>query len=202
MKKYISLFFLCVSLFLLAPAQAAQNNALEALETLRRGFSGVNDFTADVVQEKHLALMKKKLVSKGQVRFKKPDLFFMEFSVPHASRVILRGNVMILWLPEQSENQKVVLPPEQGLDKWLSYLSKPVSEAPEGVDLKAEQKGKTWTLHVTPRKKAGMKELQLSYNLDGQINRIVIAENNGDRTDIKFSNMRRNVGLKDQDFKD
>ena len=107
---------------------------------------------------------------------------------------------MTLWLPAQSEIQKVVLPPEQGLDKWLAYLDKPVSEAPEWVDLKAEKKGKIWTLRVTPRKKAGMKELQLSYNLEGQINRIVINENNGDRTDIKFSNMRRNVGLKDQDF--
>jgi outer membrane lipoprotein carrier protein len=187
-------------LFFSAPVQAAGNNALEALETLRRGFAGINDFTADVVQEKQLALMKKKMVSKGQVRFKKPDLFFMELLAPHASRLTLRANVMTLWLPEQGEIQRVVLPPENGLDKWLAYLDKPVSEAPEGVDLKAEQKNNIWTLRVSPLKKTGMKELQLSFDMKGQISRIVIAENNGDRTDIKFSNLRRNVGLKDKDL--
>ena len=193
--------FIIAGLFLFSGlAQAAQNNALEALETLRRGFAGLNDFTADVVQEKHLVMMKKKMISKGQVRFKKPDLFFMELLPPHASRLTLRGNEMTLWLPEQGESQRIVLPPENGFEKWLAYLDKPVREAPEGVDLKAEQKGNSWTLRVNPRKKAGMKEMQLGFDLEGRISRIVLVENNGDRTDIKFSNLRRNVGLKDKDF--
>ena len=36
--------------------------------------------------------MKQKMTSKGVVRFKKPDIFYMEFYPPHASRLLLKDN--------------------------------------------------------------------------------------------------------------
>ena len=200
MKK-IFLLLLLLLLNLAATAQAAADPAVEALETLRRGFAGISDFTADITQEKHLALMKQKMVSRGVVRFRKPDTFFMELYPPHGSRMLLKDNVMTMRLTEQAVPEKVVLPPEEGLKKWFVFLARPVTSLPEGVDVKAERRGKLWTMQILPKSKGSVKGLSLTFDADGNISRLVIDERNNDQTVLSFKKVRRNVGLKDADFK-
>ena len=179
---------------------ASDGLALEALETLRRGFAGSSDFTADITQEKQLALMKKTLVSRGQVRFKKPALFFMELYPPHASRLLLKDNVMTMRLIEQGVTDRIVLLPDQSLTKWLTYLVTPLRILPEGMDVKAEHIGKFWSVRILPQGKGAVQQLSLNFDQEGKVSRIVIEERNHDRTTLIFSKMRRNVGLADKDF--
>jgi outer membrane lipoprotein carrier protein len=188
-------------LLLAAAARASGRLELEAMETLRRGFAGSSDFTAEITQEKRLSLMKQTLVSKGQVRFKKPGTFFMELYPPHASMLLLRDNVMLMRLPEQGVTDRIVLPPDESLTKWLDYLAKPILSLPEGLDVKAERRGKLWTLQIFPQGKGGVQQLTLNFDQEGTVSRIVIAERNHDRTTLIFSKMRRNVGLQDKDFR-
>ena len=192
---------LLLLLWLAVTSHASGRLELEAMETLRRGFAGSNDFTAEITQEKRLALMKQTLVSKGRVRFKKPDSFFMELYPPHASRLLLKDNVMVMRLVEQGVTDRVVLPPDESLAKWLDYLAKPLLSLPEGMDVKAERRGKLWTLQIFPQGKGGVQQLTLNFDLEGTVSRIVIAERNHDKTTLSFSRMRRNVGLLDKDFK-
>jgi outer membrane lipoprotein carrier protein len=199
MKKALLLLLLALSIT--TSAHAAGDLALEAMETLRRGFAGATDFTAEITQEKQLVLMKQKMVSKGLVRFKKPDTFFMELYSPHASRLLLKDNVMTIRLTEQGVTDKVVLPPEEGLKKWFAYLAKPANKLPEGVDVKAERHGKLWTMQILPKSKGSVQQLTLSFDSDGKISRIVIEERNRDRTILLFHKMLRNVGLRDRDFR-
>jgi outer membrane lipoprotein carrier protein len=198
-KKKLALLILL--LLLAAPACAATQLALEAMETLRRGFAGSSDFTAEITQEKQLALMKQKLVSKGVVRFKKPDLFFMELYPPHASRLLLKDNVMTMRLPEQGGTDRIVLPPEESLKKWFDYLAKPLSALPEGMEVKAERRGKLWTMQISPASSGAVRQLTLKFDQEGMVSRIVIEERNRDRTTLIFNKMRRNVGLQEKDFR-
>jgi outer membrane lipoprotein carrier protein len=186
---------------LAATSHAAGGPALEALETLRRGFAGSSDFTADITQEKRLAMMKKTLVSRGIVRFRKPDQFFMELYPPHASKLLLKDNVMTMRLLEQGVTDRVVLPPEESLKKWFDYLAAPLQSLPDGLDVKAERRGKLWNLQIFPKGKGAVQQLNLSFDQDGKLGRIVIEERNHDRTTLTFSNLRRNVGLQDKDFR-
>jgi outer membrane lipoprotein carrier protein len=199
MKKIFLLFMLIMAIAV--PALAAGDPAVEAIEALRRGLAGTNDFTADITQEKHLALMKQKMVSKGIVRFKKPDMFYMELYPPHPSRLVLKNNEMTMRLQDQGATQKVMLPPDQGLRKWLTYFEKPTKTLPEGADVQAEKHGKLWTLQILPKGKGSVKRLTLTYDLQGTINRVIISERNNDRTILTFSKFRRNVGLTDADFR-
>jgi outer membrane lipoprotein carrier protein len=198
MKKIVGLILVLLAL---ASSLQGADPAVEALETLRRGFAGTNDFTAEVTQEKQLSLMKQKLVSKGVVRFKKPDTFFMELYSPHPSRLLLQDNVMSLRLTEQGVTDKVALPPEEGLKKWFAILGKPVTRLPEGVDAKAVRRGRNWVMQIFPKGKGSVRELTLTFDLEGKISRIVIYERNNDRTTLLFGKMRRNVGLRDSDFR-
>jgi outer membrane lipoprotein carrier protein len=198
MTKY---FLALLMLLGIAVSAFAADPAVEAMETLRRGFAGTNDFTADITQEKHLSLMKKKMVSKGVVRFRKPDTFFMELLPPHPSRLLLKDNVMTMRLPEQAVTEKVVLPPEEGLKKWFAFLGKPIISLPEGVEVKAERRGPLWNVRIFPKSKGAVQQLVLTFDLEGKISRIVIDEHNKDQTILSFKNVRRNVGLQERDFK-
>lgn len=196
------ILLIILGLFAVTPSsRAASDPALEAMETLRRGFAGITDFTADITQEKYLSLMKQKMVSKGIVRFKKPNVFYMELYSPHASRLLLKDNIMTMKLPDQGVTNKVALPPEETLKKWFAYLGKPVTTLPEGVDVKAERHGKLWNMQIFPKSKGSVKQLLLTFDNEGKISRIVIDERNRDRTILLFSKFRRNVGLKDSDFR-
>jgi outer membrane lipoprotein carrier protein len=186
---------------LVPSAHAAGDPALEALETLRRGFAGVTDFTADITQEKQLALMKQRMVSKGVVRFKKPGSFFMELYSPHASKVLLKDNVMTMRVVDQDVTNKVVLPPEEGLKKWFAYLAKPITALPQGVDVKAERHGNLWNMHLFPKGKGSVQKLTLTFDSEGKISKMVVDERNKDRTTLLFSKLRRNIGLQDSDFR-
>ena len=195
----LALLFVCN---LLAPvAHASGGPAVEAMETLRRGFAGSSDFTAEITQEKQLALMKKALVSKGLVRFKKPDQFFMELYPPNASRLLLKDNVMTMRLLGQGTTDRVVLPPDESLNKWFDYLAKPIRALPEGIDVKAEHRDKVWIMQIFPQGKGAVQKVTLTFGEDGTISRIVIEERNHDRTTLAFTKVRRNVGLRDKDFK-
>lgn len=101
---------------------AGPNPAVEALETLRRGFTGLSDFTTEITQEKQLSLMKQKMVSKGVVRFKKPDIFYMELYPPHASRLLLKDNVLTMRLPKEGITDRISLPRKRGLRNGLPIL--------------------------------------------------------------------------------
>ncbi|MGD0842858.1 MAG: outer membrane lipoprotein carrier protein LolA [Geobacteraceae bacterium] len=192
---------LLVMLLISASAHAAEISALEGLEMARKGFAGMTDFTAEITQEKQIALLKKTMTSSGQVRFRRPDTFYMEVYSPYASRLLLKDNMLTMFLPTEGIRQKTVLPPEEGLRHWFSLFDRPVTRLPAGVELRAYRRGDTVTLRIIPSGKKGVKELRITLFDDGRPRRLAIEEQNRDRTVITFNRVRKNVGLADKDFR-
>ncbi len=190
-------------LLLLLPltTTAAPVPPLEALELLRQGFAGMQDFTAEIVQEKQLAVLKKKLVSTGTVRFKKPDLFYLELKPPHASRMVLRDTTVELYLPQEKSRQQMALPADEGLMRWLTLLAKPITALPEGMVVKADRVGDNQTLSIAPQKQGQIRTVIISSGIDGRPRKLTIEERNGNRSAITFQKLRANVGLTEKDFK-
>ena len=192
---------LLVMLLISASAHAAEISALEGLEMARKGFAGMTDFTAEITQEKQIALLKKTMTSSGQVRFRRPDTFYMEVYSPYASRLLLKDNMLTMFLPTEGIRQKTVLPPEEGLRHWFSLFDRPVTRLPAGVELRAYRRGDTVTLRIIPTGKKGVKELRITLFDDGRPRRLAIEEQNRDRTVITFNRVRKNVGLVEKDFR-
>src|SRR5512135_3411240 len=90
----------------ISAAQARSIPPVQGLEMLRRSFSGMNDFTAEITQDKQISLMKRKMTTSGVVRFRKPDNFYMELYSPYASRRLLRDTSLTMVLPGEGVRQK------------------------------------------------------------------------------------------------
>lgn len=192
---------LCLVSVISGSAQARSISPLEGLEALRKGFSGISDFTAEITQEKRLKLMKRTMVMTGTVRFSKPDRFFMEINPPYSARMLLRDTVIEQSSGKAGEKNRIILPPDQGLKQWFSKLAAPVTSLPEGVVIQADLVNGLYTLGVAPQGKSQIKELSISFLEDGTVRRLVITEQNGDRSSMTFKKVRRNVGLSEKDFR-
>jgi outer membrane lipoprotein carrier protein len=195
------ILFLPVILLMSVTSPAAEIPPLEGLELARKGFSGMIDFTAEITQEKQITLLKKTQTSSGQVRFRRPDTFYMEVYSPYASRMLLMDNTLTMFLPAEGIRQKTVLPPEEGLRHWFALFDRPVTRLPSGVELHADRRGDTVTLRIIPAGKKGVKELRITLFDDGRPRKLAIEEQNRDRTVITFHKVRKNVGLADKDFR-
>jgi outer membrane lipoprotein carrier protein len=171
------------------------------LEALRKVFSGITDFTAEITQEKSLSLMKRTMTMNGNVRFLKPDLFYLEIVSPYASRMLLRDNTIEQIMGSGSDRNRIVLPADQGLKSWFSRLSVPVSTLPAGLTVQADLSNAVYTLTISPHGKGQIKDISIVFHVDGTIKRLVINEHNGDRATMIMKNMRRNVGLTERDFR-
>lgn len=93
-----------------------------------------------------------------------------------------------------------MLPPEQSLKQWFAKLSSPITQLPEGVDIRAEQNGVNYTLHISPVKRGQIKQLTVVFQTDGIIKKIIINEHNGDKATMTFKKFRKNVGLSEKDL--
>jgi outer membrane lipoprotein carrier protein len=182
-------------------AEARSLTPLEGLEKLRQAFVGITDFSADIIQEKQLSVLRKKLVMKGIIRFRKPDRFMMVTVPPYSGITVLKDNLLEQRLGQSGELQRIVLPPEQGLKQWLSMLEKPVSKLPEGLVVRAEQQNGSCTILVLPSGTGQFKEIMVQLTDDGTLRRLVFEEKNGDRTSMSFSKFRKNTGLTESDFR-
>ncbi|MDD2540153.1 MAG: outer membrane lipoprotein carrier protein LolA, partial [Desulfuromonadaceae bacterium] len=175
-------FLLLVVLVLTAsPCVARTISPVEGLEALRLGFAGIADFTADITQEKRLSLMKRTMVMSGSLRFKKPDLFFMEINPPFSGRMLLRDTVIEQVSGKDKSPTRIALPPEQGLKQWFSKLAAPVTSLPDGVTVQADLTNSVYTLTVTPQGKGQVKDISIVFLGNGTIKKLVINERNGDR---------------------
>jgi outer membrane lipoprotein carrier protein len=201
----VAVIFLLLAMGIIPPTvamvSARQITPLQGMEVLRRSFSGITDFTAEITQEKQIALMKKKIVVNGIVRFRKPDTFYLELYPPYASRLLLRDTSLAMFFPAENVRNNIELPPEQSLRRWFGQLGRPVTSLPDGVEVRAETRDNLTTLQITPRQKGAVKELRLTFQENGNLSRLVIEEQNRDRTVLNFRNMRKNVGLADKDFR-
>ena len=200
MKPLLLLVLVILMVMAAFPVQARSLTPVEGLEALRLSFSGMQDFTAEVKQEKQLSIMKKKLIMQGMIRFKKPDRFFMELVPPYSSKVLLKDTVLQQRLGIQGELQRIVLPPDQGLSRWFATLAKPFTAVPEGMEVRAEQTGTLTTVVIRPAKGGQLKELTVVLQDDGTVRKLVLEERAGDKTTMTFRKTRKNIGLTDADF--
>ena len=193
------IFLIAIFLFNAGAATAIETPATDssaALFTyLERTAGGVKTISSDFVQEKHLAMFKTVMSSRGRFYFSKPDLLRWELTAPVASGFVLKGDKGRRWHERtgRTENFQISQEPimkivSEQLFAWakadFAWLKKEYR-----ITVLAESPA---SLRLEPRSAATagfLRHLLINFNTDGRYVRSVeLHEKDGDFTRIRFVN--------------
>ncbi|MCF8110528.1 MAG: outer membrane lipoprotein carrier protein LolA [Desulfobacteraceae bacterium] len=175
-------------------------------ETIRKKVAFVESIRADFIQEKHLEMMDKPLISKGVLFFRAPASLRWEYKEPVRS-VLLMHNDKISRYVETDDGIKAR---KSGNLETMRVFLEDICMWMQGrfdvnPDLNAEIKP-SGTVVLTPKDKAMAEvieriELRLS-ETPGVIDSVAIHENPASYTIIRFHDTKINKGIKEGVFQE
>lgn len=163
------------------------------LRRLERAASGVSTLASDFVQEKHLAMFKTVVTSRGRFHYRKPDRLRWELTEPFASGFALDGNQGRRWHQRTGRTETfdirqdpIMKAVSDQIFAWANadfaglgreYRILILSEHP--VSLRLEPRSAAMA--------ASLDHLRITFSPDGRFVRAVeIHEKDGDSTRIRF----------------
>ena len=194
----ILIFFILISL----PFKgAAQMGAEEVVRHLREVQEKTKDFSADLYQEKKLSLLKEKIVSRGRIRFKKPDKVSIELFHPESSQMVFDGKTVLLYYKDEKIAERYSFHSNPVAEKYLLFSKDPFQE--NLTEWKISEDHESFlVMEIVPKVKDSpfvKTRLRISKK-DWMVIGMEMVEKNGDTTSIRYSNMKVNTGLTDSDF--
>lgn len=195
-------FTLIFSIFLpLASIEAGPLTVDEIIGRIKEAREKTEDFTADLLQEKKIFLLKEKVLSKGRVRFKKPDRIFIEFFHPEASQMVYDGKTFLLYFKEEKIAERYQVQGNPVVERYLLFSKDPFQEKLAQWRI-VEDRESFLIMEILPKVKEAFfvrTKIWISKK-DWMITGMEMVERNGDTTTLRYSNVRVNTGLSDSDF--
>jgi len=202
-KITIILIALCMSLF---PLNGYTEQSVEdVLSRLEKKMSYIKTLETSFVQEKNLAIFDKKIILKGKIFLKKPDLFAWHTEEPTRYSMIIRDDVILQWDEDIDQVQKVNMKDNPAFQtvvgqmrKWLSGIYMSLLEEYSVIILRQNPV----SLKFMPR------ENTMAYNIinyvrivfredERYIHEIYIKEKTGDSTLLRFNDTMLNTPIDD-----
>ncbi len=181
---------------------AQQIEVDEVVQRLKETREKTEDFSADLLQEKKIFLLKDKVISRGRIRFKKPDLFFIEFFHPESTQMVFDGKTLLLYFKEEKMAERYQVHANPIVEKYLLFSKDPFQEEAASWKI-VEDLGSALVIEILPKVKEVLfvKTRIWVSKKDWMVVGMEMVERNGDTTFLRYSNMKINTGLKDSDFK-
>lgn len=195
------LIFISLVLIPLHVAGAQQIGVDEVVQRLKEAREKTKDFSADLLQEKKISLLKDKVVSRGKIRYKKPDLFFIEFFHPESTQMVFDGKTLLLYFREEKMAERYRVHANPIVEKYLLFSKDPFQEKLASWKI-VEDRESVVVIEVLPRVKEVLfaKTRIWASKKDWMVIGMEMVERNGDTTFFRYSNVKMNTGLKDSDF--
>jgi outer membrane lipoprotein carrier protein len=134
----------------------------------------------------------------GVLELKKPGRMRWDYRQPQPKVFVSDGKTAYFYVPGERQARKAPVKKLDDLQSPLRYLLGKSQIAKELDGLKLEGN----VLSGTPKHlKDRVDRVELAINPEGLIERIVIEEIDGTRTEFAFSNIQENVTIADQQFK-
>lgn len=89
------------------PQWLAAESSTNVLAELQKTLSGTTNVLADFVQEKHMSVMRQKVIIKGQLAFQQPNLFAWHVTEPIRYNLVLRGATLRQWDESTGKEQEM-----------------------------------------------------------------------------------------------
>lgn len=182
---------------------AAEGKGADAIvDALQKNYDATSDFTADFRQETEVKTLNRSLKAWGKVSFKRPGKMLWRYDEPKGQFVLADGQFLYFYQPEQNQIIKSPLKNAFRTDIPLSFL---LGIGNLKKDFNAELKSTDDTQHVlrlvSKADSGGFGEILLGVNKNStDIVWASVRDASGNLTTIRFSGMRKAVGLKDSVF--
>ncbi len=203
-RKEMKFILLVITLYFLMPHQTVGVEPLKAdevVQRLREIREKTMDFSADLLQEKKLSLLKEKVISRGRIRYKKPDHFFIEFFQPEPSQMVFDGKTLFLYFKEEKVAERYRVQANPMVEKYFLFSKDPFQEKLARWRI-TEDRESILVMEILPREEEAMfvkTRLWISKK-DWAVVGMEMVEKNGDTTLLRYSNYRVNMGLTEKDF--
>jgi outer membrane lipoprotein carrier protein len=184
-----------------APVWAASDT--DVVQSVQQRFDATSDLTAAVDQELVVASAGKTLQSKGTVAFKRPGK--MRWSLTNGSPQIIVADGTTLWF-YQPDEQQVLKAPFQAAFRSSTPISFLTGVGRLTEDFEVTRDGEApGVIYLALKPRKGEGDLgRLRLTIDDATHDIVGAEITdpvGNVTRLRFSNLQRNSGLDDAQFR-
>lgn len=202
-------FFLLLSVGALIFADSSMQSAAESkeedqvIESLQKSYDSSVDFTAEFRQETELKTLSRNLKARGKLYFKRPGRMLWRYEEPKGQFVLADGKSLYYYQPEQAQIIKSPLKNAFRSDIPLSFLLGIGSLKKDfKVGLKGLEQGH-YVLQLGPKGElGGVGEITLGIDRDKfDILWARIRDAAGNVTTLRFSDMRKGIGLKDSFFR-
>lgn len=200
------LVWICALLAAIVPRVALAASDLDAIvHKVQERYDATRDFTADVTQEMTIASLGKTTTAHGTVAFKRPGKMRWDLSQGDQQVIIADGET--LWLYQPSEKQVLKAPFDAAFRattpiSFLTGVGKIAEDFDVSPDPEDDKGSAEMHLMLTPRHdNAGVGKLRLTVARDsGEIRGAEIHDPLGNVSRLRFDHIKRNVGLKDDQF--
>jgi outer membrane lipoprotein carrier protein len=199
--KFSLLILISLLLIPLPVKGAAPMGEEEVVKRMREVQEKTRDFSADLYQEKKLFLLKEKIISRGRIRFKKPNKVYIEFFHPESSQMVFDGKKVLLYFKEEKLAERYSIRSNPIAERYLLFSKDPFQEKLAEWKI-TEDRESFLVIEILPKVKDPLfvKTRLWVSKRDGMIVGMEMVEKNGDTTLLRYSNIRVNTGLIDSDF--
>jgi outer membrane lipoprotein carrier protein len=184
-------------------ARAAETGSAEAVvERLQRNYDTTTDFIADFRQETEVKTLNRSLKTSGKLSFKRPGKMLWRYDTPKDQFVLADGKHLYFYQPEQNQIIKSPLKNAFRTDIPLSFLLGLGNLKKDfNATLKATEDSQ-YVLRLEPKGDAGgYGDMQMGVSKNtADILWVSVRDAAGNLTTLRFSEMRKGVGVKDSLF--
>lgn len=182
---------------------AAEKNAAEPIvDSLQKNYDATADFIADFRQETEVKTLNRTLKTSGKLSFKRPGKMLWRYDEPKGQFVLADGKHLYFYQPDQNQVIKSPLKNAFRGDIPLSFLLGLGSLKKDfNATLKAAD-GAQYVLSLEPKGEAGgYSEILLGVGkASPEILWVSVRDAANNLTTLRFSGMRKGVGLRDDLF--
>jgi outer membrane lipoprotein carrier protein len=205
-RQIIWALLLAAGLFSTASIQAAgaaeSNNAEPVVDALQRSYDATVDFVADFRQETEVKTLGRSLKAAGKLSFKRPGKMLWSYETPKGQFVLADGKHLFFYQPEQNQVIKSPLKNAFRGDIPLSFLLGLGNLKKDfNATLKSSDESQN-ILRLEPKGEAGgYSEILLGVSKSSSdILWVSVRDAASNLTTLRFSGMRKGVGIKDSLF--
>jgi outer membrane lipoprotein carrier protein len=182
---------------------AESKNAEQIVDALQKNYDATIDFVADFKQETEVKSLNRSLTAWGKLSFKRPGKMLWRYEEPKGQIVLTDGSHLYFLQPEQNQVIKSPLKNAFRSDIPLSFLLGLGNLKKDfNAVLKASEKDE-YILRLEPKGEAGgFSEILLGVSRSSaDIVWVSIRDAANNLTSLRFSNMKKSVGLQDSLFR-